>query len=86
VSWELEFQARPFKLTVSKTSQRKPYSSWGLPSLPERAYRAAARQTLRRLAEENRALRTRPHYRAKALPSALAEALLRWSRARWPDR
>lgn len=87
MSWEVDFQARPFKLALRKTSAPRSTPHYFRPSaLPDSTYRFAARRALARLAEENRALRTRPGYRARALPSALAEAILRWSHARWPDR
>lgn len=86
MSWEVDFNARPFKLALRRTdAARARLVRYAPLALPDSLYRTATRRALARLARDNRELRHRPSRRSSLLTVALAEAIERWARRKWPE-
>lgn len=81
MSWDFDFQARPLKLNVKRTTGIKTGRRYVLLYTPDAVYRKVTRRIVGRLLDENAALRRDvnrpPSTFARALVWALRQALRR---------
>lgn len=81
MSWDVDFEARPFKLKLTRSAKQPRVRLYRWWSPPDQLYRKVTRRTITRLIAENAALRRDinrpPSTFARALVWALRQALRR---------